>query len=182
MAEQPTLSPNALFEGPTPGASLTTEPGNRPWENPPKESSLDRVINNYLGRLKNQQIIMPILDAVRYGTSITTIVESVIETAVMEGEHTIDIGILAAPVLVEYLKQACEVSDIKYNLSHIDAEKARKPKAIDNRLLEEVLREMKDEKDSPIQEQLETSAEEIKSESKGLMSRKPKKEDNKDGD
>ena len=55
---------------------------------------------------------MPILDAVRYGTSITTIVESVIETAVMEGEHTIDIGILAAPVLVEYLKQACEVSDI----------------------------------------------------------------------
>ena len=59
---------------------------------------------------------------------------------------------------------------------------ARKPKAIDNRLLEEVLREMEDEKDSPIQEELETSAEEIKSESKGLMSRKPKKEDNKDGD
>ena len=93
-------NPNVLFEGPIPGSSLTTEQGNRPWENPPKESSLDVVINNYLTRLKNEDIIMPFLDSIRYGTSITTLVETVIETAVMEGEHTIDVGILASPVIV----------------------------------------------------------------------------------
>ena len=53
MAELPIQNPNANFAGPIPGASLTTEVGNRPWENPPKESSLDVVINNYLRRLQN---------------------------------------------------------------------------------------------------------------------------------
>ena len=42
MAE-PILNPEANFTGPIPGASLTTEVGNRPWENPPKESSLDKI-------------------------------------------------------------------------------------------------------------------------------------------
>ena len=59
MAE-PILNPNAQFNGPIPGASLTTEVGNRPWENPPKESDLDTVINNYLRRLQNKELVMPI--------------------------------------------------------------------------------------------------------------------------
>ena len=182
MEELPTQNPNANFAGPIPGASLTTEVGNRPWENPPKESSLDKVINNYLNRLQNPNIVFPILDAIKYGTSITTIVESVIETAVMEGEHTIDIGVLASPVIVEYLKQASEVSKINYKLSAQDIREARKPKKIDDRLLEEVLREKKEQKDSPMIDELEASAKEIKTSSKkGLMSKKENIEDSIDG-
>jgi len=179
MEELPIQNPNASFAGPIPGASLTTEVGNRPWENAPKESSLDVVINNYLRRLQNEEIVMPLLDAVRYGTSISTLVEAVIETAVMEGEHTIDIGVLASPVIVEYLKGAAEVSKIDYKISDIDVRSAREPKKIDSRLLEEVLDEMEKGEDSPITENIETSAKEIKSSSKGLMARKNK--DDKDG-
>tara|TARA_R110001583_G_scaffold113779_1_gene264261 strand:- start:811 stop:1365 length:555 start_codon:yes stop_codon:yes gene_type:complete len=182
MEELPIQNPNANFAGPIPGASLTTEVGNRPWENPPKESSLDKVINNYLNRLQNPNIVFPILDAIKYGTSITTIVESVIETAVMEGEHTIDIGVLASPVIVEYLKQASEVSKINYKLSAQDIREAREPKKIDDRLLEEVLREKKEQKDSPMIDELEASAKEIKTSSKkGLMSKKENIEDSIDG-
>jgi hypothetical protein len=83
------------------------------------------VIVNYLSRLQNPNIVFPILDAIKYGTSITTIVESVIETAVMEGEHTIDVGILASPIIVEYLKQASEVADIDYKLSAQDIRKQK---------------------------------------------------------
>tara|TARA_R100000951_G_scaffold88618_1_gene76676 strand:+ start:808 stop:1353 length:546 start_codon:yes stop_codon:yes gene_type:complete len=180
MQELPIQNPNALFEGPIPGASLTTEVGNRPWENAPKETDLDIVINKYLRRLQSREIVVPILDAIRYGTSITTIVESVIETAVMEGEHTIDIGVLASPVIVEYLKQASEVAKIDYNLSDTEVRKGREKKTIDSRLLEEVLQEMEQEKNSPTTEDIETSAKEIKSSSKGLMARKKNKDD-KDG-
>jgi len=181
MAELPIQNPNANFAGPIPGASLTTEVGNRPWENPPKESSLDVVINNYLRRLQNEEIVMPLLDAIKYGTSITTIVEAVIETAVMEGEHTIDIGVLASPVIVEYLKQAAEVAKIDYKLSDINVRKDREPKKIDNRLLEEVLKEIEQEKDSPITEDIEESAKEIKANRKGLMARNSNKEEMTDG-
>ena len=182
MEELPTQNPNADFAGPIPGASLTTEVGNRPWENPPKESSLDKVINKYLNRLQNPNIVFPILDAIKYGTSITTLVESVIETAVMEGEHTIDIGILASPVIVEYLKQASEVSKIDYKLSAQDIKESKETKKIDSRLLEEVLEEKKEKKDSPMADELKASAQEIKtSNKKGLMSKKENIEDAIDG-
>ena len=171
MAE-PTQNPNALFAGPISGASLTTEVGNRPWENPPKEVDLQTVISNYLSRLQNPNVIFPILDAIKYGTSITTLVESVIETAVMEGEHTIDIGILAAPVIVEYLKQASEVAKIKYKISDQEVRAETVPKKINGRLLEEVLKEMEQIKDSPETEELEESAQDIKTASKGIMARK----------
>jgi hypothetical protein len=182
MEELPTLNPNADFTGPIPGASLTTEVGNRPWENPPKETDLDVVIVNYLSRLQNPNIIFPILDAIKYGTSITTIVESVIQTAVMEGEHTIDIGILASPIIVEYLKQASEVADIDYKLSAQDIQEAKEPKKIDSRLLNEVLKEMEEQKESPMVEELESSAQEIKTSSKkGLMAKRENVEDIIDG-
>tara|TARA_R110000744_G_scaffold268917_1_gene382336 strand:- start:1325 stop:1867 length:543 start_codon:yes stop_codon:yes gene_type:complete len=176
MAE-PILNPEANFTGPIPGASLTTEVGNRPWENPPKESDLDTIINIYLRRLSNFDIVQPLLQAIKNGTSITTIVESVIETAVMEGEHTIDTGILASPILVEYLKQSAEISKIDYKLSSDDVQKGDKTKKIDNMLLEEVLKEMEDEDSSLVSKDIETSAKEIKSSSKGLMARKMNKED-----
>tara|TARA_R100001377_G_scaffold16786_1_gene8451 strand:+ start:1371 stop:1928 length:558 start_codon:yes stop_codon:yes gene_type:complete len=175
MAELPQISPNnpnVSFNGPIPGASLTTEKGNRPWENPPKESDLDTVILTYIRRLKNPETVQPILDAVRYGTSITTIVESVIEAAVMEGQHTIDVGILAAPVIVEFLKQASEVANIDYKLSHNDIEKAKKVKTIDSRLLEQVLMEMEENKGTPAEEDIEIAVEETKIANKGLMSKK----------
>ena len=176
MAE-PILNPNAQFNGPIPGASLTTEVGNRPWENPPKESDLDTVINNYLRRLQNKELVMPILDAIKYGASITTLVESIIETAVMEGEHTVDIGVLASSVIVEYLKGAADVSKIEYKLTDTDVRESGKTKTINSRLLEEVLKEMEQEKDSPIDEQLEESAKEVKESSKGLMSKKVEEKD-----
>jgi len=142
---------------------------------------LDTVINNYLRRLQNDEIITPLLDAIRYGTSITTIVEAVIETAVMEGEHTIDVGILASPVIVEYLKQASEVAKIDYKLSDTDIRKGREPKKVSSRLVDEVLKEMEEEEKKPIEEDIEQSAREIKKTSKGLMSKKSNKEDMQDG-
>ena len=90
----------------------------------------------------------------------------------MEGQHTIDVGILAAPVIVEFLKQASEVANIDYKLSHNDIEKAKKVKTIDSRLLEQVLMEMEENKGTPTEEDIEIAVEETKIANKGLMSKK----------
>ena len=162
-----------IFAAPIPGASLTTELGNRPWENPPKQANLDVVINSYIRRLQSPDIIRPLVDAIRYGTSVTTIVESVIETAVMEGEHSLDVGILASPVIVEYLKQIAESSKLDYKLTDADVRAAKKRKTIDSRLLEEVLKEL--DKPKAIDDTIEESVEIVETETKGLMSRRGKK-------
>ena len=122
------MADGPIFAAPIPGASLTTELGNRPWENPPKQANLDVVINSYIRRLQSPDIIRPLVDAIRYGTSVTTIVESVIETAVMEGEHSLDVGILASPVIVEYLKQIAESSKLDYKLTDADMDNQRNEK------------------------------------------------------
>ena len=129
--------------------------------------------------MQSREIVEPILDAIRFGTSITTLVESVIETAVMEGEHSIDVGILASPVIVEYLRQAASVANIDYNLSDAAIKNNQKETKIDNRLLEEVLKEMEEEEESPVAQDIEESAKEIKKSSKGLMARANK--DTEDG-
>jgi len=180
MAE-PIPNPESSFQAPIPGASLTTELGNRPWENPPKETSVDKVINNYLNRMQNEELVMPLLDAIKNGASITTIAESIIETAVMEGEHTIDVGVLASSIIVEYLRGAAEVANIDYKLSNMDIATSNKPKQINKRLLEEVLEEMDKKSDSPVDEEITQSAKEIKVSSKGLMSKKIDIEDDIDG-
>jgi|TARA_R110000803_G_scaffold115315_1_gene183775 hypothetical protein len=180
MAE-PIPNPEPSFQAPIPGASLTTELGNRPWENPPKETSVDKVINNYLNRMQNEELVMPLLDAIKNGASITTIAESIIETAVMEGEHTIDVGVLASSIIVEYLRGAAEVANIDYKLSNMDIATSNKPKQINKRLLEEVLEEMDKKSDSPVDEEITQSAKEIKVSSKGLMSKKIDIEDDIDG-
>ena len=97
----------------------------------------------------------------------------------MEGEHSIDVGILASPVIVEYLRQASSAANIDYNLSDASIRSKTEEKTIDNRLLEEVLQEMKDEGDSPLTQTIQESAKEIKTSSKGLMARKNK--DTEDG-
>lgn len=111
------------------------------------------------------------MDAIRYGTSITTIVESVIETAVMEGEHSLDIGILASPVIVEYLKQLAEAGKIDYKLTDGDVRAETVKEKIDGRLLEKVLNDL--ENDKPMEKEIKKDK--IEEEPKGLMSKRGNK-------
>ena len=41
----------SMLQGPIPGMSLTQEPGNMPWENPPEFSDIYDVMQFYLDRI-----------------------------------------------------------------------------------------------------------------------------------
>ena len=92
-----------MIDAPIPGQSLTGEMGSKPWESPPKYNTVEEAIDFYIGQFAKPKLLGPLLDQVEDGIAISTIVNALQSGAVMEGIHTLDVGLLVAPVLVEYL-------------------------------------------------------------------------------
>jgi len=103
------------INAPIPGMSLTTEPGNRPWENPPNLVSIEDAMEFYtkriLGTPENHD---QVLDLIESSLPIRNIANILMKTSVMEGYHTIDVGILVLPVIEELLMSIADIHDVTY--------------------------------------------------------------------
>ncbi len=96
----------AMFDGPIPGQSLTTELGNSPWEQPPEMSKVEDVAKYYLEKLANPEVLDDFAAMCQVGIPLAPIVETVYLLGVSRGLHTIDAGLLVAPMIHEFLKAA----------------------------------------------------------------------------
>lgn len=94
------------FDKPIPGQSLTTEPKNVPWEQPPQMAEVDDVARYYIERIANQNVIDDFAALCQADVPLTAIVETVYLTGVSKGLHTLDAGILVAPMIHAFLKAA----------------------------------------------------------------------------
>lgn len=97
-----------LFDAPIPGQSLTTEPKNAPWENPPEIDTVEDATRMYIGRLAKQEVIDDMVAMVEAGLPLRPIVKGIVTQGVMRGMHTVDTGMLVEPVITEFLRQAIE--------------------------------------------------------------------------
>ena len=108
---------NPLLDGPIPGQSLTTEPGNRPWENPPKMATLEETVDFYMKRLSDPEMMNRMLDILEEtDLPITVLVEVMTMGGVMQGLHSVDISVMVSPILVEFIKGAADKAGIDYTL------------------------------------------------------------------
>lgn len=96
------------FDRPIPGQSLTTEPRNNPWEQPPQMADVEEVTMYYMQRLANQDVIDDFAAMIQAGADLEPIVESTYLQGVMRGLHTLDAGLLVAPIIHQFLKAAIE--------------------------------------------------------------------------
>jgi hypothetical protein len=96
------------FDRPIPGQSLTTELGNSPWESPPQMAEIEDVTKYYIERLADQEVIDDFAAMIQAGAKLEPIVESTYLQGVMRGLHTLDAGLLVAPILHQFLKAAIE--------------------------------------------------------------------------
>jgi hypothetical protein len=115
------------FDAPIPGMSLTTEPGNRPWENPPQFAEIEEVLDYYIDRLSDESRQDDMLAIIEEGMPINMLVDSTISTGVMSGLHTVEAGLLAAPVLAEFMQAMADIEGINYTLSTADKKKGLSP-------------------------------------------------------
>tara|TARA_B110000977_G_C11045735_1_gene480440 strand:+ start:372 stop:875 length:504 start_codon:yes stop_codon:yes gene_type:complete len=166
MAETPTPS----FDYPIPGQGMTAEVGSRPWQNPPQYSTVEEALEFYIPRLVSDDVYEALLDSMELGIPLTTMADSMQSTAVMQGLHTIDVGILAMPVIIEMLAFIGDDAGIEYTMgteAPIDEDKISESKIAlaMKRMREELpeaLEETKEEVVEPVEEPQPT----------GLMARK----------
>jgi hypothetical protein len=141
------MAPDFLHK-PVPGISLTGELGNAPWEQPPKHTSLDEVVDYYSDKLVEEDIITNVIDVIKRDVPLFTIAEGLIRASIMEGMHTIDAGMLVKPVLVELMIALAEIYGVKYVIQAEDMQTLRSMpiEAID-KVVSETITEMQEVKE-----------------------------------
>ena len=168
------------LDAPIPGMSLTSELGARPWQSPPEGNDLNDAVDFYIPRLGDPEYVGQVLDIIDSGVPLTSIAESMILVGNMEGKHSIDVGVLVQPVIVEFLKGIADITETKYTIS---ADKNFRDKDVTEGMLNKVTKELQtlpQEQQSDIDNlvakssDIDTDIEEkdIMEEPKGLMARR----------
>jgi len=103
------------FERPIPGQSLTTEPKNAPYERPPEIVDPIEAIDVHIDNLLKPGAMEDVLYFLEYGVDLVTLVQGILRSAVMEGMHSIDVSLIIAPVIHEYIKGFADAADLDYD-------------------------------------------------------------------
>ena len=181
------------LRAPIPGQSLTDEPRGYAWERPSEYSTPEEALQFYLPRITAKETLEDIMLALDNGFPLATLVKGIYMNGVMEGKHSIDIGLLIAPVLHEIILSAAKTYGVAVKelpVSPREQEKRRSDKIVEpavKRQLERGLREDESLEESMVstdegaenipQEQEEMpemaeTEEKPEPEAKGLMSRR----------
>jgi hypothetical protein len=120
------------FNGPIPGQSLTTTPKNFAWERPPEISDPEEAIKMHLTRLSQPEMLDAVLTAIEIqDLDIKTVTTGILRGAVSNGIHSIDVGMMVAPVIHEFIKQATQAMGIEADDGFVDKKaKAQEREAI----------------------------------------------------
>jgi len=102
------------FDSPIPGQHLTSELGGRPWQSEPQYTTVDDAVEYYMARITSEDIIDQLIDVMEMGVPVTNIANSMQLASVMEGIHTIDVGMLVMPVIMEMMMMLAESAGIEY--------------------------------------------------------------------
>lgn len=111
------------FEAPIPGESLTETPGNRPYERPPEIVDPEEAIQMHLTRLTNPKKMQAVVDLLELGMDIRSMTTGILRSAVAEGIHTVDVSLLIAPVIHEFIKNTAVEAGIEYEEGFVNEEK-----------------------------------------------------------
>lgn len=133
-------SPNLFLDAPIPGQSLTVEPGSVPWENPPQYVTIADVVGFYTEKIDDPEVILDLLDTLKRDIPILTIVNTFTKASLMKGYHTVDLGFLVTPILVEMIKTIAELNDVPYIVSYDDQMKTER---VSPRVIKQLIDEMK---------------------------------------
>ena len=161
-----TKTPN--FDAPIPGMGLTHELKARPWQNPPQFSTVEESMDWYLDRFDNPELVQEILSIIESGIPLSTIANSMQLGAVLQGVHSIDVGVLVLPILIEIMKTLAEKTDTKYVMGDEPEESDRPSDAV----LDSALSKIKGITVEDMPEEEETMEEETQEEPMGLMARR----------
>ena len=103
------------FNRPVPGQSLTSTPKGAPYERPPEINDPVKALDYHLDILDDPKAVEQAMFMLEMGIDLSTLVEGITRNAVIEGMHSIDISLIIAPVIHEYLKGYADSLGVKYD-------------------------------------------------------------------
>ena len=102
------------FDRHIPGQSLTSKLGQYPWQRPSQYNTVDDAMQFYAERIMNPMFRDQIAETMELGVPITSIANALQGNGVMMGKHTIDIGVLILPVIMEMLAYVGDEEGVDY--------------------------------------------------------------------
>jgi hypothetical protein len=139
------------FGAPIPGQSLFTTPNERPYERPSELDTVDDALSYYFTNLRDPEIIDDLMTVVDMGIPLEPIVRTMYLSSVMNGIHNLDVGLIVAPVLSEFLAAVAKSYEIDFKYTAVDAAEQKSEK--ENMKVQMMLR-------AAIDKGIETSGEE----------------------
>lgn len=104
-----------MFEAPIPGQSLTNEPKNYPWENAARLNTPEDAIIYHLERLNQPKRAEAMLDFLQLDIDVVTMTEGILRNAVANGEHSVDVSMIIAPIIHEHIVGLADATGIDYD-------------------------------------------------------------------
>jgi len=166
-----------LLDGPIAGQSLTAEINGRPWLNPPQYSTVDEAIEYYLERMSTEEFTDQLVDVLEMGVPVTTLANTIQLGSVMDGVHSVDVGMLVMPLIMEMIMLVGDSSGIKYDSGMENPNKGQTRDTMLNKVRMELEERMRQKEGMFIEEDetVDTEEEEeiiAEEEPMGLMSRR----------
>jgi len=93
-----------MLEAPIPGQSLTELPRNAPYERPAEYDTVEDTLSYYMKKVVEEETIDDIAVLFQVGMDLQSFCKTLVMSGAMKGLHTVETGMLAAPMLGTFLK------------------------------------------------------------------------------
>ena len=136
------------FDSPIPGMGMTHEVGARPWQTPPSIVTVQEGTDYYVERMGTEEFKKKLIDVIEIGVPLTTLANTIQLASVMEGVHTVDVGILMIPIIVELMITIAESANIEYKTG-MEGMGDDSPTAINKFMIKKLQEKEMEERDTP---------------------------------
>ena len=103
-----------ILEAPIPGMAMTHEVGARPWQTPPQYPTVSKAAQYYVASMQDESFVEQAINLMETGMPITLMANNIQLATVLQGKHTIDVGMLLIPVIMEMLMLIGDRAGIEY--------------------------------------------------------------------
>ena len=110
------------FDAPLPGQSLTDEPGNYPWEHPPKTPSIEEATDYVYESMMKPENMERMFTLLRMGIPIEALVKIITFSGFLEGRWTVDTAKLLEPIVAMMVAGEAALAEIPAKVNMGDAE------------------------------------------------------------
>ena len=110
------------LDAPIPGQSLTDEPGNYPWEHPPKTPSIEEATDYVYESIMKPENMERMFTLLRMGIPIEALVKIITFSGFLEGRWTVDTAKLLEPIVAMMVAGEAAIAEIPAKVNMGDAE------------------------------------------------------------